>query len=180
MSDPFIAEIRMMPYTFTPRDWARCDGQLLSIAQFDTVFAVIGTTYGGDGRNTFGLPNLGGRTPMHWGQGPGLTNRALGQAVGTSTETLTEAQMPGHIHAVKADASPGESANPGGAYLAQGVGKAGPRVVNKNLYAPLSTSVNMANESVSLVGGGQAHDNRQPYLAVPFFIALQGIFPSRS
>ncbi|MBN2701435.1 MAG: phage tail protein [Methylohalobius sp. ZOD2] len=182
MSEPFIAEIRMMPYVFAPRDWARCDGQPLAIAQFQTLFAVIGTIYGGNGRTTFNLPDLSGRTPMHWGQGPGLSSRNIGETVGTSTVTLTEYEMPAHNHAANADASQGGEATPANNFIAQGKKPGGRgRTVDVELFSSdIGNAVAMAQQSISPTGGSQPHDNRQLYLAIPFCIALEGIFPSRN
>jgi microcystin-dependent protein len=173
MSDPFIAEIRIFAGNFAPRGWAFCNGQLLPIAQNTALFSLIGTTYGGDGRTTTGLPNLQGRAPMHPGSGPGLTTRRLGQSGGVETLTLTEAQMPQHTHTMQAtqwmalDDDPGSTEYPA---RARGAG----------IYAPAPASIQMAPESLPNEGGSQTHNNMQPYLAVNFIIALQGTYPSRS
>ncbi|MBN8504016.1 MAG: phage tail protein [Burkholderiales bacterium] len=170
MSEPFIGEIRMFGGNFAPRGWALCNGQIISIAQNTALFSLLGTTYGGNGQTTFGLPNMQGRMPMHAGQGPGLTPRVLGEQVGAPTHTLTSAEMPAHTHGLNAAAA-GTTGTPGpGVALAAGA---------KVYRTPASNLVNMAAGTTSS-GGGQAHENRQPYLAVTFIIAMQGVFPARN
>ena len=177
MSEPFIAEIRIFGGNFAPRGWAFCDGQLLPISQNTALFSLIGTTYGGDGRTTTGLPNLQGRAPMHPGRGPGLTARRLGQNLGIETVTLSEVQIPTHKHTAKADRS---SSNPGGptedarsTFGRTGGGDGYQTNITDNL-------INLASETLSTTGGGQGHNNMQPYLTLNFIIALVGVFPSRS
>lgn len=171
MSEPFIAEIRIFAGNFAPRGWAFCNGQLLPIAQNTALFSLIGTTYGGDGRTTTALPDLQGRAAMHPGRGPGLTDRRLGQKGGVEMVTLSEAQMPSHTHAMMANPNPGEAPGPGsGNALARSVGGA--------VYGPANNLVSLA--PLPSAGGGQAHDNVQPYLAINFIIALVGLYPSRS
>jgi microcystin-dependent protein len=173
MADPFIGEVRIWALNFAPRGWAFCNGQLLQISQNTALFSIIGTTYGGDGRTTLGLPNLQGRAPMHAGQGPGLTNRRLGESGGVETVTLTQAQVTGHTHAMRANPNPAEAPGPGGNAFARAVGGAP--------YAAPGTTVSLATEALpSSVGGGQQHNNMQPYLALTFVIAVVGIFPSRN
>lgn len=176
MSEPFTAEIRIFAGTFAPRGWAFCDGQLLPIANNTALFSLIGTTYGGDGRSTTALPNLQGRAPMHPGRGPGLTARRLGEKVGVETVTLSEAQIPSHSHTVRASANRGNVATPSNtAALSQsGFGD--------NLYQTNTSAnlVDLASEAVATTGGGQAHDNVQPFLTLNFIIALVGLYPSRS
>lgn len=170
MSEPFIAEIRIMPYNFAPRGWAFCDGQLLPIAQNTALFSLIGTTYGGDGRTTTALPNLQGRAPMHPGRGPGLTARRLGEKVGIENVTLVEAQIPSHNHNLMANDVGNNTPDPGGHSLS-----------DRPLYHDgTNNQVSMASEAVGTTGGGQAHSNMQPYLVLNFCIALVGTFPSRS
>ena len=165
MSEPFIAEIRIFAGNFAIRNWAFCDGQLLPIAQNTALFSIIGTTYGGDGRTTMGLPNMQGRAPMHPGRGPGLTPRQLGQRVGVETVALSEAQMPSHSHAIMGNLNDTDR-TPIGMYPEQGF---------------LSASADSDSGSViGKAGNGHAHDNMQPYLTLNFIIALQGLFPSRS
>lgn len=174
MSEPFIAEIKMFAGNFAPRGYAFCDGQLLSIAQNTALFALVGTTYGGDGRTTFGLPNLRDRAPMHPGNGPGLTPRRLGESGGQATHALTVNELPAHGHgaAVAAVSAAGTTGTPGsGQVLAASPGG------SSSIYRQAASAVEMA---VAGAGGGQAHENRQPHLGLNFIIALVGIFPSRN
>jgi microcystin-dependent protein len=173
MSEPFIAEIRIFAGNFAPRNWAFCNGQLLPIAQNTALFSLVGTTYGGDGRTTFGLPNLQGRAPMHPGNGPGLTARRLGQMGGNEDVTATVAQMPAHNHQVQAVNEPGNDNQAGGGIPARTVGFAAYTSSPGNFVA-------MAGNSVQNKGDGQAHNNMQPFLALNFIIALVGLYPSRS
>ena len=173
MSDPFIAEIRIFAGNFAPRGWALCNGQLLPIAQNMALFSLIGTTYGGDGRTTTGLPNLQGRAPMHPGRGPGLTTRRLGEIGGVENVTLSEAQMANHTHQMMASPSPGEIPGPGTENtLARSVGA--------SAYAAASNLVSFDSATMPANGGGQSHDNLQPYLTLNYIIALTGLYPSRS
>lgn len=167
MSEPFIAEIRIFAGNFAPRGWAFCEGQLLPISQNTALFALIGTTYGGDGRTTTALPNLKDRVPMHPGNGPGLTSRRLGQRAGVNNVTLTEAQIPSHNHVVQTATTP-DSASPANAVHAPAP-----------MYG-VGTNVALAANAVGNAGGNQPHENRQPFLAINFIIALVGLFPSRS
>ncbi len=174
MSDPFIGQITIFGGNFAPRSWAFCDGQLLSIAQNTALFSILGTTYGGDGRTTFGLPNLQGRLPMHPGNGPGLSQRRLGQIGGTEKVTLTALQLGGHTHTSRVSPSPGEGPDPAGNALGRSVGAA--------VYAlPAAAGlVPMAADAVGNTGGGQAHDESQPFQVLNFIIAVVGFFPSRN
>lgn len=172
MSEPFIAEIRIWACNFAPRGWALCNGQLLPIAQNTALFAVVGTTYGGDGRTTLGLPNLQGRAPMHPGRGPGLTDRRLGERGGVEEVTLTEAQMPQHTHTLMGNSAAATTGNPSGAQLAD-------TDPHRN-YGPSRDNEQLASQAVANAGGSQAHNNMQPYLTLNFTIALVGLFPSRS
>ncbi len=176
MSEPFIAEIKMTGTNFAQRGWAKCDGQLLQIAQNTALFSLLGTTFGGDGRTTFGLPGLRGRAPMHPGTGPGLTQRRLGQRGGTETVALTTpAQMANHGHTMKVVGSLADQSSPVGNSLAQSQGRGG-----FNLYDNDDNKAAMAPDALAQTGGGQPHDNMQPFAVVCFIIALQGVFPSRS
>ena len=172
MSEPFVAEIRIFAGNFAPRGWAFCNGQLLPIAQNTALFSLIGTTYGGDGRTTTALPNMQGRAPMHPGRGPGLTSRRLGQRTGVETVTLSELQMPNHNHTVVAAAQPGDDDDP-----AQMSPAATP---GANVYVAAGNAVAMADQALPATGGGQSHNNMQPFLAMNFIIALVGLYPSRS
>lgn len=174
--EQFIGQILMFGGNFAPRSWAFCNGQLLSISSNTALFSILGTTYGGDGRTTFGLPDLRGRVPVHAGDGPGLPVVKLGQKGGNASVTLNVSEIPAHAHGATIEAvSPlprgGVTvADPANAYNAQG-----------GVYA-MGKNATMAADSVSVgqTGGGQPHDNMQPYQAVNYIIALQGIFPSRS
>jgi microcystin-dependent protein len=171
MAAPFIAEIRIFGFNFVPRGWASCDGQILPIAQNTALFSLLGTNFGGDGRSTFGLPALQGRCAIGQGQGPGLSDRSIGESGGAASVALTPAQMPQHTHELRATASP-TSASPAGATLsASSTGAV--------LYRTSAANAPMAGQSVTSVGGGQPHENRQPYLPLKFCIALQGVFPPR-
>ena len=171
MSEPFLAEIRIVGFDFAPRSWAFCDGQILPINQNQSLYSLLGTTYGGDGRTSFGLPELRGRAPMHAGSGPGLTARTLGARSGEEIHTLSTAEMPAHSHGVTGRTADATSADPGPAHaLAR---------VSSPLYGDTPTG-ELAASSLTATGGGQAHENMQPYLALRFCIALQGLFPSRN
>lgn len=174
MADPFIAEIRIFAGNFAPRNWAFCNGQLLPIAQNTALFAILGATYGGDAETVVALPNLQGRAAMHAGNGPGLTPRALGQSGGAETATLTADQLPAHTHALGANAAAPANDDDPGPTAVPGVS------VGANMYGPASNLVAMATEAVGSTGGGQAHPNLQPYLALYYIIALQGVFPTRN
>ena len=175
MADPFIAEIRIFAGNFAPRGWAFCDGQLLPIAQNSALFSLLGTTYGGDGRSTVGLPDLRERAPMHPGRGPGLmTPRKLGERGGAPTVTLSAAQMPAHRHAVRATVNAATATNPQGQLLA---------APTEPAYAPRADSADLTEMAVELldaVDGSQAHPNMQPYLELNYIIALVGTEPSES
>ncbi|SIT13092.1 Microcystin-dependent protein [Roseivivax lentus] len=176
MSDPFIAEIRIFAGNFAPRNWAFCDGQLLPIANNTALFSLIGTTYGGDGRTTTALPNLQGRAPMHPGRGPGLTPRQLGEVAGVETVTLTEGQIPAHIHEVRVQSGAASTATPGATTAVSRVG------FGDSLYRSDAQTdiVDLATESIAVAGSSQPHNNMQPYLSMSFIIALFGLYPSRS
>lgn len=175
MSEPFIAEIRMFGFNYAPRGWAQCNGQIMQIAQNSALFSLIGTTYGGNGTTTFGLPNLQGRAALHWGQGPGLSSRSIGQTGGTANVTLSQAQIPQHTHAVNASANNADQASPTNNAWATGVVGRG----NVNLYSSTTDST-MNPAALSPAGGNQPHDNMPPYLVMNFCMAIQGIYPSRN
>lgn len=179
MSTPFIAEIRMFAGTFAPRGNAFCNGQLMSIASNTALFSLVGTTYGGNGQTTFGLPDLRGRAPIAAGQGPGLTNQTLGQMSGAAAVTLTTAQIPQHTHTLTAGTvSPQnpaqQTATPGPTAF---LGLAGPNFTYSDAATPAQA---FHPSALGTVGGGQAHENMQPYLVINFIIATQGIYPSRN
>ncbi|WP_018621184.1 phage tail protein [Spirosoma luteum] len=170
--DPFVAEIRMFPFNFAPKGWAWCDGQLLPISQNTALFSLLGTTYGGDGKSTFALPDLQGRAPMHPGQGPGLSLHDLGETGGSETVTLLESEIPAHSHALQATVSLADSNLATGNNLA--------RSSNGKAYnTQASGFVSMNPQSLAPAGGNQPHNNLMPYLTVYFNIALQGVFPPR-
>lgn len=178
-AEPFLGEIMLVGYSFCPRGWTEAAGQLLQISQFSALFSLYGTTYGGDGRTTFGLPDLRGRAPVSLGQGAGLSNRILGQKIGTETNTLTTNNMPAHDHGVavtiQGNAAPGTSPSPAGGVPALST--------NASIYGPSpNTAMNsdMASVTQNTVGGGQAVNNMQPTLVLRYCVALQGIFPSRN
>jgi microcystin-dependent protein len=170
MSDPFVAEIKIFAGNFAPTGHALCNGQLLPISQNTALFSLLGTTFGGDGRSTFALPNLQGRAPMQPGQGPGLTQRFLGEAGGVESVTLNQSQIPLHSHALRAKASADQASPSSGVALG-----------NAPMYnAAGAAAAALAPAAVSPVGGGEPHNNMQPYLTLNFIIAMQGIFPARS
>ena len=172
MADPFVAEIRMFPFNFAPRGWAWCDGQLLPLSQNTALFSLLGTTYGGDGRSTFALPNLQGSAPMHPGQGPGLSLHDLGETGGSETVTLLQSEIPTHSHALRFVADVAEDVSPTGNSLALSTDGA--------LYTTTGIgTAQLAAQEITPAGGDQPHNNLQPYLTVYFCIALQGVFPPR-
>lgn len=177
MSEPFLAEVRIVAFNFAPRGWAFCDGQILPINQNQSLYSLLGTTYGGDGRTSFALPDLRGRTPIHVGASNG-TRHSEGQKSGEETHTLTADEMPEHNHVLQAT---NEAANSGlpseTSMLAEASTSAGP-IYSDGSAASLNTS--LSPQSILHVGGGQAHNNMQPFLAINFCIALQGLFPSRN
>ena len=172
MADPFLGEIRMFAGNFAPQGWAFCNGQLLSIAEFDALFALLGTTYGGDGQTNFALPNLNGRFAIHQGQGTGLSARTIGAQVGEQQVTLQINQLPTHNHAANCSAN-GAVANPKGNFWATDP---------SGNIAPYSTSAPNGQMAPLAAGsvGGQPHNNLQPYVAISYIISLFGIFPSQS
>ena len=170
MSEPFVGEIRMFAGNFAPRGWAFCDGQLLAVSQNDALFSLLGTIYGGDGRTTFGLPDMRGRLPVHAGTGPGLSPRRLGAKGGAESVTLTVNQLPSHTHQMQASSQPASSALPENSVLAQ---------TDSPFYGADSPFVNMNTAEISAVGGSRSHTNLMPFLCVNFIIALVGIYPSR-
>ena len=175
MADPFVAEIRMFPYNFPPKAWAFCDGQLLPLSQNTALFALLGTTYGGDGKSTFALPDLRGCAAMHPGQGFGLSGHTLGEMGGSEAVTLLESEIPFHTHLLRGTGEDGTQGTLSvGVTLATSVGGA---LYQTNTNANLTT---MSPFSLAPAGGDQPHNNMMPYLTVNFNIALQGVFPPRN
>jgi microcystin-dependent protein len=175
MADPFVAEIRIFPFNFAPTGWAFCDGQLLPLSQNTALFSLLGTTYGGNGKSNFALPDLQGRAPMHPGQGPGLSLHDLGETGGSETVTLLESEIPAHSHSLTASGAPGNSKTVAGGVLSRATGG--------NVYLPPGPSaplVSMSPNALAPAGGDQPHNNLQPYLTLSFCIALQGVFPPRT
>jgi microcystin-dependent protein len=175
MANPFVAEIRIFPFNFAPKGWAFCDGQILPLSQNTALFSLLGTTYGGDGKSNFALPDMQGNAPMHPGQGPGLSLHDLGETGGSDTVTLLESEMPSHSHSLMVE--------PLGATLPSpspntGFGKS----AGVSAYSQTSTSglVTMADSTVAPAGGDQPHNNLMPYLTLNFCIALQGVYPPRT
>lgn len=172
MSNPFLGEIRLFSGNFAPRGWAFCNGQLLDISINSALYALLGTTYGGDGMTTFGLPDLRGRVPVGQGQGPGLSNRVIGQLAGTEAVTLAANQLPQHTHAPRAVPSSATQTSPAnGTWAVTG----GPPA-----YSSGSPGAAMSSSAIGSAGGGQPHENMIPFLGLSFIIATEGIFPSRN
>lgn len=183
MADPFLGEIRAFGFSYAPMNWAFCAGQIMAIQQNAALFSILGIQYGGNGTSNFGLPNLQGQAPMGAGNGPGLTPRTVGEAVGEAAVTLSSTEMPPHSHAIAVQTGSATAALPGGNVLAQGAQGGGPRPAPQSAYAPGAPIVPQgalaANALAPFPGGGQAHDNMQPYLALNFCICLSGVFPQR-
>jgi len=174
MADPFVAEIRIFPFNFAPRGWAWCDGQLLPLSQNTALFSLLGTTYGGDGKSNFALPDLQGRAPMHPGQGPGLSLHDLGEEGGSETVSLLDSEIPSHTHSVQGKGTPPPS----------NAGIPDPTVIlarssGGTAYTPAVNLGNMNLNMIAPAGGDQPHNNMMPYLTFYFNIALQGVFPPR-
>jgi len=173
MADPFVGEIRMFAGDFAPSGWSLCDGALVPISSNTALFSLLGTTYGGDGRTTFALPDLRGRIPIHPGHGPGLASRRLGQKGGSENEILTDSHIPSHNHLMQASANLGNAPSPSTRVTATGASFDG-------LYVDDGPNVPLATDAVATAGDSQPHTNMQPYLCIHFIIALTGVFPSRS
>jgi microcystin-dependent protein len=178
MASPFVAEIRIFGFNFAPKGWATCNGQILPLSQNTALFSLLGTTYGGDGKSNFALPNLQGSAPLQQGQGSGLSLRDLGETGGEQTVTLLQSEMPAHSHtAASANAQgAGTLLTPGGNVWAN----ASSRRATVNIYAPPGNSVQMNFGALTPAGGSLPHNNMPPYLTLLFCIALQGVFPPRS
>lgn len=175
MADPFVAEIRIFPFNFAPKGWAWCDGQLLPLSQNTALFSLLGTTYGGNGKSNFALPDLQGRAPMHPGQGPGLSLHDLGETGGSETVTLLESEIPAHSHSQNASTEDGVQGS-----LTPNIALA--KSVGGSLYQTTTNSnlVSMNSNALAPAGGDQPHNNMMPYLTFYFCIALQGVFPPRT
>jgi microcystin-dependent protein len=172
--DPFVAEIRIFPFNFAPKGWAFCDGQILPLSQNTALFSLLGTTYGGDGKSNFALPNMQGNAPMHPGQGPGLSLHDLGETGGSETVTLLESEIPSHSHVVNCGGnfSIGDTNVPTSNIIAKSS--------NGNAYIPQQNLTMMAFQGLPPAGGDQPHNNMMPYLTLNFCIALQGVYPPRT
>lgn len=173
--DPFLGEIRAVPYNFAPYLWADCDGQLLPIQQYTALFSLLGTFYGGDGRSTFALPNFQGCVAIGQGQGPGLSDVVLGETGGVAAVELTASQIPAHSHDVHASSATATTGNPSGAVLA--VPAVAPRL--QHLYHATSNGATEDGSAVQPNGGNQPHENMQPYLTMRYVIAMNGVYPPR-
>jgi microcystin-dependent protein len=172
MADPFVAEIRIFPFNFAPKGWAWCDGQLLPLSQNTALFSLLGTTYGGDGKSNFALPNLQGSAPMHPGQGPGLSLHDLGETGGTPFVSLLQTEMPAHNHFMRAQTIDNADVNVPSALSVFGKSSSG------NLYQA-TQDTQLAFQALTTAGGDLPHNNMQPFLTMYFNIALQGVFPPR-
>lgn len=176
MDEPYIGEIRAIAFNYAPRGWALCNGQTLPINQNQALFSLLGVTYGGDGVTNFKLPDLRSRVPIGQGQGPGLTSYSLGQAGGAESVALTQAQLPAHVHTVTGTLQTGQErveTTPIGDYLAPGS-------LNQYSTGPKNTSMGAVSGTTGTAGGGQPHDNRQPYIATYYVIAVEGYYPTRN
>ena len=172
MPEPFVGEIRMFAGNFAPNGWMFCEGQQLAIAENEVLFQLIGTTYGGDGEETFNLPNLASRIPIHMGAGPDGTTYTIGEAAGTESVTLTTQQIPIHNHAYLASTAVANSNAPANQVIAQSTQRA--------VYFEATTTNNLAPSSITPVGGSQPHENCQPFLCINFIISLFGVFPQQT
>ncbi len=171
--DPFVAEIRIFPFNFAPRGWSWCDGQLLPLSQNTALFSLLGTTYGGNGKSNFALPDLQGRSPMHPGQGPGLSLHDLGETGGSETVTLLESEIPSHSHVLRASSDDGELKSPSPNRVLA-------RSSSGFAYNSNTPNVAMAPQALTPTGGDLPPNNMQPYLTLYFCIAMQGVFPPRT
>jgi microcystin-dependent protein len=179
MSNPFVAEIRIFGFSFAPRGWAMCNGQLLPISQNTALFSLLGTTYGGDGKATFALPNLEGSAPVHPGQGPGLSLYDLGQTGGSTTVTLQTSELPAHSHVVNADIGKANSGSPSGNVYKEGQTTNSPPEAIASYNDNLAPLVALNPQTIGFSGNSFPHNNMMPTLTLNFCIAMQGVFPPR-
>jgi len=173
MADPFVAEIRIFAGNFAPIGWALCDGQLMPISQNTALFSLLGTTYGGDGKSNFALPDLQGCSPMSFGQGPGLSLRDLGESGGSQSVTLLQSEIPAHNHTMQASTSSGQGSPASNAFGSAVRGRPA-------AYSSAAPNTSMSPLATAITGGNQPHNNMPPYLGLTFIIALQGVYPPRS
>ena len=171
--DPFVAEIRIFPFNFAPKGWAFCDGQILPLSQNTALFSLLGTTYGGDGKSNFALPDMQGNAPMHPGQGPGLSLHDLGETGGSETVSLLESEIPAHSHQLRASSDPADQPVPSPA-------RSLARSSNGFAWNATFSASQMSDNAIAPAGGDQPHNNMQPYLTLNFCIALQGVYPPRT
>jgi microcystin-dependent protein len=176
MSSPFVAEIRIFPFNFAPTGWAFCDGQVLPLSQNTALFSLLGTTYGGDGKSNFALPNLQGSVPMFYGQGPGLSLHDIGESGGETTVTLLESEVPSHGHSLQASTHNANLESPGPSVA---LGRSSPSLIYKQ-PAGAAPAQPLSDQAIAPAGGDQPHNNMMPYLTLNFCIALQGVFPPRT
>ena len=180
MIDPFVAQISIFPYTFAPKGWAFCNGQLLPLSQNTALFSLVGTTYGGDGKSTFALPNLQGCAAVHQGQGPGLSERFMGEQAGSEFVTLLVSEIPAHAHHMQARVGAGTTTNPSGAVPSTMAWVSGAAFGQIRGYSTGAPNTQMNLQTLAPTGGSLPHNNMQPYLTLSFCIALQGVFPVRA
>jgi microcystin-dependent protein len=180
MAQTYLAEIRIFGFTFAPKGWAMCNGQTLSISQNTALFSLLGTTYGGNGKTTFQLPNLQGMVALQQGQGPNLTQYFLGEAVGAPTVSLQQTELPSHAHGVNADSALGNSTNPFGNLYKEGEIPGSPVIGIASYNTSLQPQVTLNPATISVTGGSQPHNNIMPTLVLNYCIALQGVYPPRT
>jgi len=178
--DPFLGSVRLYPFNFAPSGWAACQGQLLPISQNAALFSLLGTFYGGNGTSTFALPNLQGCVPIGMGQGTGLSNYTMGETAGAPTVTLIATQLPAHTHPLNSLSTKGAASAPTGAYPAGSLSSGFPVVAKDKLYSSAAPNATMNAQTIAAAGAGGAHNNLQSYLAMGYYIALVGIFPTRN
>ena len=180
MSSPFVAQITMFPFNFAPNGWAQCQGQLLPISQNTALFSLLGTNFGGDGRSTFGLPNLQGLAAVNAGQGPGLSPYSIGETSGSETVTLLQTEIPSHPHTLMATTNPGTTISASGNQLAKAFGGGKQASYTGTYLSTNAPATPLSGFALTQTGGSQPHDNMQPYLTLTFCIAMQGVYPPRS